>query len=134
MPTLILLALLLDANIQENIDTSVEARSSFIVLIFGFTFLVISSLVCGCIVHKMGMCRWNRRAYEEEVIAANRIENRTCVHVVDLPPAYDEIATRQNDEFPKDSSSVTKPPPSYEIACSKEKLGGSTSTATVHHI
>lgn len=133
VPTLILLALLLDANIQENIEASVETRSSFIILIFGFTFLVISSLVCGCIVHKMGMCRWNRRVYEEGVIAVNRTENRACVHVVDLPPAY-EIATRQNDEFSKDSSSITKPPPSYEIACSKEKLGASTSTATVHHI
>lgn len=134
MPTLILLALLLDANIQENIETTVETRSSFIVLIFGFSFLVISSLVCGCIVHKMGMCRWNRRAYEEEVIAAaNRAEHLDCVHVIDLPPTY-EAATTQNNEFPKVSASNTKPPPSYEFACRKEQLGQSTSMSTVHHI
>lgn len=124
---------MLDANIQENIETTVETRSSFIVLIFGFTFLVISSLVCGCIVHKMGICRWNRRVYEEEVIAASRTENGNCIHVIDLPPTY-EAATRQNNEFPKVSSPVTKPPPSYEFACSKEKFGESSSMATVHHI
>lgn len=138
VPTLILLALLLDANIQENIETTVETRSSFIVLIFGFTFLVISSLVCGCIVHKMGMCRWNgRRACEEDANATNNAEVHSCIHVIDLPPTY-EAATRQDNEFPKVSSpaSITKPPPSYEIACSKENLGGgeSSSTPTVHHI
>lgn len=135
VPTLILLALLLDANIQENIETTVETRSSFIVLIFGFAFLVISSLVCGCIVHKMGLCRWNRRT-EEEPNTANRVENVDCVHVIDLPPTYESV-TSQNNELPKvDSSSslssITKPPPSYEIACSKEKLD--QSNTTVHHI
>lgn len=84
-------------------------------------------MVCGCIVHKMGMCRWNRRAYEEEASVGNSTETQSCVHVIDLPPTY-EAAT-------KVSSSVTKPPPSYEIACSKETMSGeSSSAASVHHI
>lgn len=127
VPTLILLALLLDANIQENLETSIETRSSFIVLIFGFAFLVLSSLVCGCIVHKMGMCRWDRQTYEDEVITANRTETLDCVHVIDLPPTY-EAATKHQNEFTK-LSSLTKPPPTYEMACSTEKLGQSTSTS-----
>lgn len=132
MPTLILLALLLDANIQDNIETSVETRSSFIVLIFGFAFLVLSSLVCGCIVHKMGLCRWNRQAYDDDVIAANHTENMDCIHVIDLPPTY-EAATRQLDAYPK-LSSFTKPPPSYEIACSTEKISQNISMGAVNHI
>lgn len=132
VPTLILLALLLDANIQDNLETTVETRSSFIVLIFGFAFLVLSSLVCGCIVHKMGMCRWNRRSYDEDVTPSNHTDNLDCVHVIDLPPSY-EAATRQHNEYPK-LASISKPPPTYEAACSTEKLSQSTSMGIVNHI
>lgn len=83
----------------------------------------------------MGMCRWNRRASEEEGNTTNNAEIHSCIHVIDLPPTY-EAATRQNNEFPKVSSPslITKPPPSYEIACSKGNLGGgeNSSTAIVH--
>lgn len=130
VPTLILLALLLDANIQTDRETTAESRSTFIVLIFGFSFLVLSSLVCGCIVHKMGMCRWDRQRYEEEVITANRSDSIDCVHVIDLPPSY-EIATKQHANFSR--SSFLKPP-TYEYACSTEKLAQSSSTGTINHI
>lgn len=133
VPTLILLALLLDANIATDNDSPAESRSTFIVLIFGFAFLVLSSLVCGCILHKMNVCAWNRRQYEEEVAAAaNRSNSIDCVHVIDLPPTY-EAATKQ-ENFPT-LSSFLKPPPSYEMACSTEKLAQSTgSIGTIHHI
>lgn len=128
VPTLILLALLLDSNIQTDRETSAEARSSFIVLIFGFAFLIISSLVCGCIVHKMGMCRWDRRRYADEVITANHNENFECVHVIDLPPTY-ELATKHAS-----NPACLKPPPTYEMACSTDKLAQSTSTPAINHI
>ncbi|XP_031621878.1 uncharacterized protein LOC116339918 [Contarinia nasturtii] len=132
VPTLILLALLLDANISSDNDSPAETRSTFIVLIFGFAFLVLSSLVCGCILHKMNICAWNHRQYEEEVIsAANRSNSIDCVHVIDLPPTY-EVATKQGN-FPA-LSSFLKPPPTYEMACSTEKLAQSNSTGTIHHI
>ncbi|XP_055305482.1 uncharacterized protein LOC129570088 isoform X2 [Sitodiplosis mosellana] len=132
VPTLILLALLLDANIQTDHESTAESRSTFIVLIFGFSFLVLSSLVCGCIVHKMGMCRWDRQRYEDEVITSNRSNSIDCVHVIDLPPTYD-VATKHIGNFPR-LSSFLKPPPTYEMACSTEKLAQSTSTGTIHHI
>lgn len=121
VPTLILLALLLDANIQDSLHPSAETRSSFIVLIFGFGFLVLSLLVCGCIVHKMGMCRWNRRNYEEEVIAAQHSEYGDCIHVIDLPPSY-ETVTQDTKYEPPRFSSITKPPapPTYEMACTSK--------------
>lgn len=134
VPTLILLALLLDANIQTDRETTAENRSTFIVLIFGFSFLVLSSLVCGCIVHKMGMCRWDRRNYEEEVIAAtNRSDSIDCVHVIDLPPTYDDVVAKKHGNFPR-LSSFLKPPPTYEMACSTEKLAQSSSVGTINHI
>lgn len=128
VPTLILLALLLDANIQTDRETTDEARSSFIVLIFGFAFLVLSSLVCGCIVHKMGMCHWDRRHYDDEVITSNRNDNLECIHVIDLPPSYDTVTKHGNN------LACLKPPPTYEMACSTEKLAQSSSTATINHI
>lgn len=112
-------------------ETSAESRSSFIVLIFGFSFLVLSSLVCGCIVHKMGMCRWDHGAYEEETITTNHTETLDCVHVIDLPPTY-EAATKHGDLPPL--SPHLKPPPTYEMACSTEKLAQSCSTGTINHI
>lgn len=132
MPTLILLALLLDANIQDNLDSSVETRSSFIVLIFGFSFLVLSSLVCGCIVHKMGMCRWDRGRFEEEVYRANRSDSTDCVHVIDLPPTYETVIKQEHHI--QVESSLRQPPPTYEMACSLEKLAQSNPSAIVQHI
>ena len=136
VPTLILLALLLDANIQTDRETTAESRSTFIVLIFGFSFLVLSSLICGCIVHKMGMCRWDRQRYEEEVITSNRTDSIDCVHVIDLPPTYESVTTKHGANLTKLSSFLNPPPPTYEMACSTEKLAPSTSTSTgtIHHI
>lgn len=85
------------------------------------------------------MCRWNRRACEEDGNATNNAEVHSCIHVIDLPPTY-EAATRQNNEYPKVSSPslITKPPPSYdEIAAKMMKNlegGENSSTATVQHI
>lgn len=125
VPTLILLALLLDANIQDSLDSSTETRSSFIVLIFGFGFLVLSFLVCGCIVHKMGMCRWNRHRYEEEVIAARHSCNDfgDCIHVIDLPPSYETVTQDNTKDEPPRFSSILKPspPPTYELACNSNR-------------
>lgn len=141
VPTLILLALLLDANIQDSISSSTNTRSSFIVLIFGFGFLILSLLICGCIVHKLGMCRWNRRRYEDEVMAAQQQSNsefNDFIHVIDLPPSYDTVT---QEPFKYDSpifASIVKPPPTYEMACtssccSKENPANS-SVSMVQHI
>lgn len=124
VPTLIFLALLLDANIQENFEGPHETRSSFIVLIFGFGFLVLSLLICGCIVHKMGLCRWNQRQYMD----AERNEARRsfgnisdCIHVIDLPPSYDAVTHDCiKHDTPRLSSNLNQPP-NYETACNIEK-------------
>lgn len=123
VPTLILLALLLDANIQDTFDsTSLESRSPFIVLLFGFGFLVLSLLVCGCIAHKMGVCLWNQERYEEEQLNACRLNGAADgVHVIDLPPSYEAVT--RNHSKPDESircSVAAKPPPSYEMACKIE--------------
>lgn len=133
VPTLILLALLLDANIQTDREVTAESRSTFCVLIFGFSVLVLSSLVCGCIVHKMGMCRWNRQHNEDDAINANRSNSIDCVHVIDLPPAY-EVAVGVS-KFQK-LSPFRDCLPTYEMACSTEKLAQSSShsTGTINHI
>lgn len=120
MPTLILLALLLDANIQDSFDSaSIESRSPFIVLLFGFGFLVLSLLVCGCIAHKMGVCLWNQERYNEEQASSHRL-NATAdgVQVIDMPPSYEAVTRNHNkpDELTK-CAFVSKPPPSYEMAC-----------------
>lgn len=132
VPTLILLALLLDANIQDNLDTTTETRSSFIVLIFGFSFLVLSSLICGCIVHKMGMCRWDRRRFEEEINRSNRSSSIGSVHIIDLPPTYDTVV--KQEIHPQVDSSLRQPPPTYEMACNIEKLAQNNAIGAVHHI
>lgn len=131
VPTLIFLALLLDANIQDNFDGPHETRSSFIVLIFGFGFLVLSLLVCGCIVHKMGLCRWNQRHYMD----AERNEARRscdniddCVHVIDLPPSYDAVTNDCNKEEAPRLSAFLNPPPTYETALKIEKQSQNSAT------
>lgn len=78
----------------------------------------------------MGMCRWDRRCQDEEIIAANRNDNLECIHVMDLPPSYEAVTKNVNIST---LSSCLKPPPSYEMACSTEKLAGS-STGTINHI
>lgn len=79
----------------------------------------------------MGMCRWDRGRFEEEVIRANRSDSTECVHVIDLPPAY-ETAIKQ-EYYPQLTSSLPLPP-TYEMACSIEKLAQSSSSGTIHHI
>lgn len=135
VPTLILLALLLDANIHDNIDPT-ETRSSFIVLIFGFGFLVLSLLVCGCIVHKMGMCRWNRSAYADDQNAAQTNGSEADVHVIDLPPSYETITKDFGieDAPGKCWDAEAKPPPTYEMACELERRASTSSPAASNHI
>lgn len=107
VPTLILLALLLDANIQENFGSEDDAnsKSTFIVLIFGFGFILLSLLVCGCIMHKMRMCLWTRSRYSDTddpstngngsngmSAGGSRLSN--CSHIIDMPPSYDTVINR----------------------------------------
>lgn len=144
VPTLILLALLLDANIQEsfggNGDADAATKSSFIVLIFGFGFLVLSLLICGCIMHKMGMCLWTKSSRNDDDDDAsanddgtsNQRNNRSdssangvrhqngCPHIIDMPPSYETIFTNEPEHKCSSSDGGTEtrstvvPPPAYE--------------------
>lgn len=144
VPTLILLALLLDANIQENFsgaDGDSSTKSSFIVLIFGFGFLVLSLLVCGCIMHKMGMCLWTKTTYTDNddqstngnaTSGGHRGSNSSgssrraneCFHIIDMPPSYETIINGYKcdlvatDAVPSlarmPEMSAAAPPPTYE--------------------
>lgn len=144
VPTLILLALLLDANIQEKFgsEDDTSTKSSFIVIIFGFGFLVLSLLVCGCIMHKMGMCLWTRTSQgDNDELSTNvnassgalRISNfsssgsrraNECTHIIDMPPSYETIINGYkcdlvaNDAVSSITSmtemSAAAPPPAYE--------------------
>lgn len=126
VPTLILLALLLDANLQDSAccdDPNVH-RSSFIVLIFGFGFLVVSLLVCGCIAHKMGFCSWTRPMVRHQ---GSRLPATATTHTsvnnselevgvrtndfvdIDLPPSYDSIVHAQKCETNTSNASHTAP-------------------------
>lgn len=115
------MALLLDANIHDGISSPNDTRSSFIVLIFGFGFLILSLLICGCIVYKLGICRWNRIHYEEEVMAAQQhthSEINDFINIIDLPPSY-AIVTQDPSKYDSPMfASIAKPPPTYEMACS----------------
>lgn len=136
VPTLILLALLLDANIHDNIDSN-ETRSSFIVLIFGFGFLVLSLLVCGCIVHKMGMCRWNQPADDDQISGYQTNSSEPDIHVIDLPPSYETITKGfgiEDDEIAKTTEMVSPPPPTYEMACEAEKRASTSIPIVSNHI
>lgn len=142
VPTLILLALLLDANIQENFDSDVDTstKSSLIVLIFGFGFIVLSLLVCGCIMHKMGICLWSKSPYTDDDeqttngTASNGVHRNShcgnsrcsneCSHIIDMPPSYETIINGYKcDLFGTDTVpslsrmaaiSAAAPPPTYE--------------------
>lgn len=113
VPTLILLALLLDANLQESAccdDPNVN-RSSFIVLIFGFGFLVVSLLVCGCIAHKMGFCSWTRPMMRNQISRVPGAARQSAgegdgdggrqaseLPVFDLPPSYESVVGAQKGD------------------------------------
>lgn len=143
VPSLILLALLLDANIRENIDSEDHTgtnSSPLIVLIFGFGFLVMSLLACGCIMHKMGMCLWMGSLHTDNDESPTNINNRSgihcnshcssssnsrrsneCSHIIDMPPSYetimngykcDLVATNAVLSLPR--MSINAPPPTYE--------------------
>lgn len=166
VPTLILLALLLDANIQDNFGSDVDTstKSSFIVLIFGFGFLVLSMLVCGCIMHKMGMCLWTRSPYADgdDVstigYATNHMNRNSgsstrrtnhCSHIIDMPPSYETIIngykcdlivhdTAAMPSLPRMTGemSAAAPPPTYDSLGLEQTAVpvGSPSTATSNHI
>lgn len=128
VPTLILLALLLDANLQENLcnDDETSTRSSFIVLIFGFGFLLISLLVCGCIVHKMGLCLWTRPMLRRHCTEHNsqlhstRVERRTP-HIESNAGNGVDVGN-SSDARTNDYSHIIDMPPSYESVINAYKL------------
>lgn len=161
VPTLILLALLLDANLQDNFgsdSTTIESKSSFIVLIFGFGFLVLSLLVCGCIVHKMGLCLWKSTVYTDtgndvhnsvgqNITNANGTRANDYAHIIDMPPSYETVINGYKLDMPFTSESpalipttqstpaaLFPPPPTYESICREKHTIYEISGETSNHI
>lgn len=67
------------------------------------------------------MCRWNRRRYEEGVLAAQQqcnSEFNDFINVIDLPPSYDIVTQDPSKYEPPIFASISKPPPTYDMACS----------------
>lgn len=56
LPSLIIFALLLEANMRE--EWTDEAESRWTVLGLGVALLLVSLILCGYTTHRMGVCLW----------------------------------------------------------------------------